>query len=229
MWRINKKFAIFAIVFVVLCISIALVITYFNSTFKATITFDHVKSAEIMSVTDSAAPVKVADVAKSGDSFRLNKAQEFIVRYKGADGYSDGEVQIDKDTGTANASPDFSKERRTQLMNQSHDAVVQAITEKYPTVSSSYNINNGDVFDRGEWQVVLLQYKGDDSMNNDSLRILFKKEGNSWKRVTGAKIILTKYNTKNIDVAVLKKANDVDNPRLETPADAPATTNIENF
>lgn len=63
-------------------------------------------------------------------------------------------------------------------------AIDHAITNEYPAISNLYIVNPGKLYGRGEWYGTTLTYKGTDSDNRDTLRLLLKKETKSWLLVT---------------------------------------------
>lgn len=58
--------------------------------------------------------------------------------------------------------------------------IQQAITDRYPLLTNLYTINEGKLYGRGEWYGTTLTYKGLDSDNRDTLRILLKKSSDKW-------------------------------------------------
>lgn len=72
---------------------------------------------------------------------------------------------------------------KKQLANE-EAAIQQAILEQYPVIANLYTINHGKLYGRGEWYGTVLTYRGSDSDNRDSLRILLQKDGRIWHVIT---------------------------------------------
>ena len=72
-----------------------------------------------------------------------------------------------------------SSELDTQLKIE-QPTITSVLTAAYPKVATDYEMNQGQLFDQGEWYGTTLTYKGADSMNRDTLRVLMQKKQGVW-------------------------------------------------
>jgi hypothetical protein len=62
----------------------------------------------------------------------------------------------------------------------------------YPKVATDYTISREELFDKGQWYGALLIYKGTDTDNRDTLRVLMEKKDGVWTlRTTPPQMLLS--------------------------------------
>ncbi len=72
----------------------------------------------------------------------------------------------------------------SKQLSKEQEVITRTIAEHYPRLQTFYTINPGKLYGRGEWYGTTLTYKGSDSDNRDTLRLLLKKENKQWLLVT---------------------------------------------
>lgn len=78
----------------------------------------------------------------------------------------------------------------------------------YPKVSTDYTIVNEQLFDQGQWYGAVLTYKGSDSANRDSLRVLMQKKEGIWiVRTTPPQPILAAQSYPDVPKSILQSIN----------------------
>jgi len=65
-------------------------------------------------------------------------------------------------------------------LQQELPTITAVITAAYPLISTDYTINNGKLYGDGQWFGTTLTYKGTDTANRDTLRLLLQKKDGSW-------------------------------------------------
>ena len=86
--------------------------------------------------------------------------------------------------------------------------ITAVLTAAYPKSATDYTMSKPKLYEEGRWFGALLSYKGTDSMNRDTLRVLMEKKDGEWKlRTTPPEPILTSHKYKDVPVSVLKDLN----------------------
>jgi hypothetical protein len=151
----------------------------------------------------------VTKVENSGQSKRLLKNHSYDIVYSGDDGYQNGEVRVNTSgRSSLTINPYFSQSKLEPLASAAANQVQQAYVSTYPNVTT-YELNkNGRLYHWGDWYGTTLNYTGDDNLNDDTLRIVFHKEGGIWViKTKPPDITLSKYLYKDVPVDVLKGVN----------------------
>lgn len=87
-------------------------------------------------------------------------------------------------------------------------AIHQAITTAFPTVSTDYTIDRAKLYHRGEWYGAILQYKGSDTINRDTLRIVLQKKNGTWiVRSSPPQILISKMDIPNAPNGMIDDLN----------------------
>ena len=93
----------------------------------------------------------------------------------------------------------------------------EVLTAKFPTAVDLYTINQGQLFDRGQWYGTTLTYRGSDEDNRDTLRVLMQKKDGVWiVRTTPPQLLLSQKSYPDVPKAILQTINQ--------PAELPGTT-----
>lgn len=104
------------------------------------------------------------------------------------------------------------------MLTREQPAIMAAIAKELPQLTSLYSLEREQLYHMGEWYGAVLQYKGDEPLNRDTLRmILEKKEGQWYLRTTPPQILLSRHDFPQAPVEML---ND-----LNTPAPLAGTDN----
>lgn len=77
-------------------------------------------------------------------------------------------------------TPKPTKEQLEQSLTNELPVITGVLTAAYPKITTDYIINKGQLFDDGQWFGVTLSYRGSDTLNRDTLRVLMQKKGGVW-------------------------------------------------
>ena len=87
-------------------------------------------------------------------------------------------------------------------------AITNVLITEYPLIATTYTVEQGQLFDQGQWFGTTMTYRGTDSDNRDTLRVLMEKKGDTWKLLTKPpRPLLSKKDFPNVPVSILKKIN----------------------
>ena len=87
-------------------------------------------------------------------------------------------------------------------------AITAVLTTKYPLIATDYNIEAGKLFDQGQWFGTTLSYKGIDTDNRDTLRVLMQKKDGAWiLRTNPPRPLLSQKDFPDVPKDILKKIN----------------------
>ena len=102
-------------------------------------------------------------------------------------------------------------------------AIQVVITSSFPQLSQLYMIEKERLFEQGQWYGAILTYKGTDSDNRDTLRLILQKKGEKWIiRTTPPQIIVSSVTYPDIPKTILDTLNKPS--RLPASASSPAIT-----
>lgn len=95
-----------------------------------------------------------------------------------------------------------------KLLQSSEPEILTALTSSYPQISSDYTINKGKLYGDGSWYGTTLNYRGEDTMNRDTLRVLMQFQDGKWVvRTTPPEILLSKQKYPDVPVEILRSIN----------------------
>lgn len=77
-------------------------------------------------------------------------------------------------------TPTLSKDQLTEKLKIEEETILGVLKTAYPTVATDYMINKGSLYGKGEWYGTTLTYRGSDSGNRDTLRVLMQKKSGVW-------------------------------------------------
>jgi hypothetical protein len=116
-------------------------------------------------------------------------------------------------------------ELATQLKTD-QPTITGVLIANYPKVGTDYLINQGQLFNQGEWYGTTLTYKGTDSMNRDTLRVLMQKRQGVWiLRTSPPQPLLSTVEFPDVPKSVLQTINKAISLPAGTETPAVATTN----
>jgi hypothetical protein len=90
-------------------------------------------------------------------------------------------VPAAKPSASPSAKP--SSQPITSLSQQLTDqlpTIQGALTAAYPKISTDYTVGRGKLYGDGNWYGTTLTYKGTDTANRDTLRVLMQKKDGVW-------------------------------------------------
>ncbi len=192
---------------------------------KVTITFDNKEGGVTLSLyhakdgtsTDTSGPA--IQTITSNVPFSITKGV-YIIKASGMNidaspmSITVGDTPITK-TFTVSYSTDY----LSQLLDKNQTALTSLIFSKYPSVPSTYTLQEGRLFDQGEWYGTALVYKGSDTDNRDTLHLIAHLVNDQWSLATEPDITLNKIDYPNIPEDVLRQTNTY----FSEPSTAPAT------
>lgn len=124
------------------------------------------------------------------------------------------EPQPEVNTSSSSAtpkSPPVKPEKKLTLQEKlatESPTIIGVLTTKYPKIATDYTIINSKLYKEGEWFGALLQYKGVDTLNRDTLRVLMQKKEGEWiLRTEPPEIILSAKKYKDVPKDILKAIN----------------------
>lgn len=173
-----------------------------------TVFYKNVSSASVYDTSGREAgadDVLLGKITESGDTIRIPKnLASVMVIYKGASGYADG--LVGGNTRQVNIDPEFSAEKIAALIAAERSQLESAVFSGLQN-QSSYTLGQGTLFDHGAWYISKLTYKNSSDANSDTLRVLLRKDGDTWQRIGTPALVFTAYSTKNIPLNVLNAVN----------------------
>lgn len=178
---------IFLVILLVLVLLIPYgIFSYFSSTQSVQIEYKNTSTVEIKQLQKTGEDKIIKDIKSSGQSVRLKKNQDYFVSYKGSSGFADGKVEfkVTPDKTKVSINPYYSESKLKDLLANEQSQIQQALKEKYPGTIGQYQIQAGKLYRWGEWYGTTLKYTGPDQLNADTLRVVLKKENNTWKIAT---------------------------------------------
>lgn len=91
---------------------------------------------------------------------------------------------------------------------QERETALAALATQYPELSKEYTINKGKFYKGNTLYGTTLTYKGSDTMNRDTLRLLMQKKDGIWTlRTNPPEPLLSKQSYSDIPVEVLRDIN----------------------
>ena len=150
----------------------------------------------------------VTTATRSGEVKRLLKNHPYIVTYTGNDGYANGEIKVNTTSSSqVKINPYYSKDRLKPMAAAVFPQVNKVFSSVYATVSD-YQLNKGQLYHWGDWYGTTLAYTGNDTFNDDVLRVVFHKENDIWTLKTRPPdITLSKFIYKDVPFDVLSAVN----------------------
>lgn len=114
-------------------------------------------------------------------------------------------------TPKSTPSPKQTKPTRQQLeqkLTVELPVITSVLTHAYPKIATDYTMSKGQLFDEGEWYGTTLNYRGNDTLNRDTLRVLMQKKNGVWMiRTTPPQILLSTEQFPDVPREVLQTIN----------------------
>lgn len=197
-----KKPFLYISVLTLVIVAMGFAYWFFTSSRVITVHFDEVSSAEILDKDNN----RLAEIANSGSQTRVFETTELKISYDGSDGYASGTYTLADDENDVTLRPDFSEARKRQYLDEQKPSIDRLMVASF-TGYNGYSLKDFDITDRGEWAYLLLEYDGDYGYSSDDLRTVLQLKDGSWSVVASPDIVLTSYNSPDVDTSVLRRAN----------------------
>ncbi len=159
---------------------------------------------------------KVKKITLSQTEVRLKKAQ-YVAVYTGSPGYANGTMGINLDSTDKKLeiNPTYSEEKLNSILDSETTNITSVIKAGVFNIDQ-YLIQKGKLYDFGEWYATTLLYNGADEFNADTLKIVLKKDVNTWKIITNPpQIILSKHLYKEVPDHILDDINNNQKPKIQ--------------
>lgn len=86
--------------------------------------------------------------------------------------------------------------------------ITAVLSAAYPKSATDYTMSSAKLYDKGQWFGAILTYKGSDSMNRDTLRVLMQKKNGVWiLRTTPPELLLSAKKYPDIPKSILQSIN----------------------
>lgn len=96
----------------------------------------------------------------------------------------------------------------SQQLTSEKPTIVGVLVNAYPKIATDYTIVNERLFEQGQWYGAVLTYRGTDTNNRDSLRVLMQKKEGLWiVRTTPPQPILSAEAFPDVPKSILQKIN----------------------
>lgn len=119
-------------------------------------------------------------------------------------------VTVKNKDATLSVNSPYSTDYLSTLLTDSlANQLTTIITNKYQTIIANYNVDRGQLFDRGEWYATTLTVKVAPQDRGDVYRTILKKTGDTWAIAAPPQIVLSKYDYPSIPFTVLSGANQL--------------------
>lgn len=208
----NKNRLILFIIALVILIGGYFAVREIMSYHKVTFTYgDHVSAVKVyINDVNADAPKELASIESSNSSVTL---REGYYRYE-----SVGENVSKTSTPftvsgdmTIEASAEYSETYLASRAAEQLPAINSALKTAYPSAMNTYEINNIALLKKADWAVVVLSKIGSDNNNPAPFyrAILKKQSANIWQVVSKPQLVITKFNTPDVEDSILRSANDL--------------------
>lgn len=93
-------------------------------------------------------------------------------------------ITVGKNDERFTVKPDYSTEKLNSLLQAENPIIDRMLVSKYPAISQKFSIELGKLYNRGEWYATRLVSNEVDPTNNDSLKVVFRKQAEAWAIIT---------------------------------------------
>lgn len=191
-------------------------LAYFSNFQKVTVTYDKsmISNVELYSAFISKGVITIdgdkLQTIESGKEYSLKKGI-YALKPIG-DKIKNDPVELDvKDTRIAtNLDADYKDSELSAMYESDKGAILTALNTSNPRIQSLYKINAGKLYHHGEWFGTTMSYIGTETLRRDTLRVIVKKEGSTWKVVAPPAINLSVAEYPAIPAAIVRKVNNID-------------------
>ncbi len=111
------------------------------------------------------------------------------------------------ETPKATNKPAVKVDLKEQLESE-RTIITNVLIGAYPKVATDYAISNEKLFEQGQWYGALLIYRGPDTANRDTLRVLMQKKDGIWAlRTTPPRPLLSTKEFPDVPKSILVTLN----------------------
>jgi len=103
--------------------------------------------------------------------------------------------------------PDYSRTRLEALLSDQLAVVNAVITTKYGSIIDNYTVQDGQLYEKGQWYGTTLTEIVDRGGRGDVYRLVLNKKNNQWTVAAHPQIVLSKFDYPNIPFSVLSNVN----------------------
>ena len=194
------------IILIVVSISAVITIQYIQSRKTIEIKFSNVTDVNVVEYR-TLKPVKT--ILKSGEKITIQKDVRYKVTYKGNDGYSGGEINIDNRKDNIVIKPYYSVEKLESLLTGNDvNSIRSKIQDNFlPTTLNSYTVKRGQLYHFGDWYSTSLVYNQEYNEVSDTLHIIAKKTVQGWEIVADPSITFDRFNNPSVPIDILQSIN----------------------
>lgn len=189
---------------IVLAICFTAVRSYFDSS-ELTLKVKDTKTISLYSADDVNKKIRSFD---GSGTYRVRDGS-YVIKYTGDDGFAGGEkrITLDNENQKVVITPEFSASRLNTILDKEIVQIHSALNKQVERLGI-YQIQRGALYKYGDWYGTTLVYNGNDEYNADMLRLVMKKDGDTWKMVTKTPSIhINKFNTPDTPDDVLDRIN----------------------
>lgn len=184
---------------------------YFLSLRVVTVNFENTSKVDIYktgSLDSGKADEPYKSIVVSGEEIKIPKGN-YTAYYEGNKGYDSKYVEFSFDEDYAlSIKPNLSQQKLDEMLEDELLQINKAVEAKLPAVKSLYSLQTGKLYENGTYYGATLKNTGNDYFNNDTLRVILKKQGNAWVVVTDPpSIYFNKFDYPNIPKKVLSDVN----------------------
>ncbi len=138
-------------------------------------------------------------------------------------GYATSQTSKQPITATTQPEPLPSKQALGDLLLKEQMSISAALTAQIANVNSLYTTEREQLYDKGQWYGAILQYKGTDSANRDTLRIVMHKQSGQWTvKTTPPQPLVSSIDLPDAPKAML---DDINRPAILLGTDTSPTIN----
>lgn len=95
-----------------------------------------------------------------------------------------------------------------QRLQSELPTIMGVLNSAYPAIATDYTVNPGSLYGDGTWFGTTLSYKGGDTLNRDTLRVLMQKKNNIWTiRTTPPEPLLSAKKYPDVPKSILQSLN----------------------
>lgn len=126
-------------------------------------------------------PIKTTDAP---GSIRIKKG-DYIVKSRENEEYASQSkpVTVGSKPSQVSIDPDYSSKKLDNLLKNELLSIKRSIFTAYPVIESDYSFSKMSLLKKGDWFSTLLVSKKS-TPNNDTLRLVAQKQGNTWVIIT---------------------------------------------
>lgn len=117
---------------------------------------------------------------------------------------------VDGENKEIKVHPNFSAQYLSDQLVKELPKINTIIIDKYSSIMSDYEINNAILIGDTNWAGVIITPKNMDANNPTTyFRAVLKKEGDTWRIMNKPEVVLTIYNSPDINREILQQINNL--------------------